>query len=78
MNGDTSAEQSDELLLVGRLVAAQGLRGELRVLPLSDCPERFTRPGSRWLRQPGGAPRAVQLLAGRPLPGKELFVVRLE
>lgn len=69
---------TDELLLVGRLVAPQGLCGELRVLPLSDFPERFTRPGSRWLRPPGGQPRPLQLLAGRPLPGKELFVVRLE
>jgi 16S rRNA processing protein RimM len=69
---------SDELLLVGRLVAPQGLGGELRVLPLSDFPERFTRAGRRWLRRPGGEPRAVQLRGGRPLPGKELFVVRLE
>lgn len=67
-----------ELLVVGRLVAAQGLRGELRVLPLSDFPERFTRPGGRWLRPPRAAARPVRLLAGRRLPGKELFVVRLE
>lgn len=70
--------QSDALLVVGRLVAPQGLRGELRVLPLSDFPERFTRAGQRWLRRPGGEPRAVQLRGGRPLPGKGLFVVRLE
>lgn len=63
---------------VGRLVAAQGLRGELRVLPLSDFPERFTRPGPRWLRSRQGEVLAVQLLCGRQLPGKELFVVRLE
>jgi 16S rRNA processing protein RimM len=65
------------LLEVGRLVAAQGLVGELRVVPLSDFPERFTRPGPRWLRSPRGAIQAVELLAGRQLPGRELFVVRL-
>lgn len=76
----TSHDRTDEqdLLVVGRLVAAQGLRGELRVLPLSDFPERFTRPGQRWLRQSKGQARPVQLVAGRPLPGKELFVIRLE
>ncbi|MCP9926619.1 ribosome maturation factor RimM [Cyanobium sp. CH-040] len=74
----TEARQSDDLLVVGRLVAPQGLRGELRVLPLSDFPERFTRAGRRWLRRPGGEPHVVQLLGGRPLPGRELFVVRLE
>jgi 16S rRNA processing protein RimM len=68
----------EELLLVGRIVAAQGLRGEVRVLPLSDFPERFTKAGPRWLQRREQAPRGVRLLGGRPLPGKELFVVRLE
>jgi len=73
-----------ELLVVGRIVAAQGLKGELRVNPLSDFPERFTKPGRRWLRAGQNrrteAPDAteVQLLHGRQLPGKELFVIRLE
>jgi 16S rRNA processing protein RimM len=68
----------EELLLVGRIVAAQGLKGELRVNPLSDFPERFTRPGRRWLRHRNGPDREIQLLSGRQLPGKELYVVRLE
>jgi 16S rRNA processing protein RimM len=78
---DQPAAQPEELLVVGRLVAAQGLRGELRLLPLSDFPERFTKPGRRWLRranQPAQAPaQAVELRSGRPLPGKDLYVVRL-
>jgi 16S rRNA processing protein RimM len=68
----------EELLLVGRIVAAQGLKGELRVNPLSDFPERFTRPGRRWLRPRNGPVQEIQLLSGRQLPGKELYVVRLE
>jgi 16S rRNA processing protein RimM len=76
--------EEQELLVVGRVVAAQGLRGELRVNPLSDFPERFTRPGRRWLRPAQGRrgeaaeASAVELLSGRQLPGKELFVIRLE
>ena len=73
--GDTLPE---ELMVVGKLVAAQGLKGELRVLPLSDFPERFTRAGRRWLQPRNEAPRPVELRGGRQLPGKELFVVRLE
>ncbi|MCP9849523.1 ribosome maturation factor RimM [Cyanobium sp. Morenito 9A2] len=69
--------EMDEWLMVGKLVAAQGLRGELRVVPRSDFPERFTVPGPRWLRLKEEEPRPVELLAGRQLPGKELFVVRL-
>ncbi|MEI6830678.1 MAG: ribosome maturation factor RimM [Synechococcaceae cyanobacterium ELA445] len=68
----------DDWLMVGKLVSAQGLRGELRVVPRSDFPERFTAAGPRWLRQGGGDARPVELLSGRQLPGKELFVVRLE
>jgi len=76
--------EEQELLVVGRVVAAQGLRGELRVNPLSDFPERFTRPGRRWLRPAQGRrgeaalATEVELLSGRQLPGKELFVIRLE
>jgi 16S rRNA processing protein RimM len=76
--------EEQELLVVGRVVAAQGLRGELRVNPLSDFPERFTRPGRRWLRPAQGrrgetaTAAEVELLSGRQLPGKELFVIRLE
>ena len=75
---DRQAPRQDELLVVGKVVAAQGLKGELRVLPLSDFPERFTRAGQRWLQRRDQAPRAVALKGGRPLPGKELYVVRLE
>lgn len=64
--------------MVGKIVAPQGLRGELRVLPLSDFPERFTKAGPRWLQRRSDMPRPVQLKGGRQLPGKELYVVRLE
>ena len=69
---------ADEFLVVGQVVAAQGLKGEVRILPASDFPQRFTEPGSRWLRRRGHNEQEVQLLNGRQLPGKELFVVRFE
>lgn len=71
-------DTSREWLVVGRVVSAQGLRGELRVLPRSEFPERFTQPGRRWLRHRQEPPRPVQLLTGRQLPGRELYVVRFE
>ena len=75
-----SADQSsdDEWLPVGQLVGAQGLRGELRLNPASDFPERFTEPGPRWLQAKGSTPKEVELLDGRQLPGKSLYVVRLQ
>lgn len=64
---------------VGTIVAPQGLRGELRVYPSSDFPERFTEPGQRWLQQPETASvQTVQLLGGKYLEAKNLYVIRLE
>ena len=74
---DHLSPEGTPLLVVGTLVAAQGLGGELRILPRSDFPERFTQPGPRWLLERQGVPRAVELLGGRQLPGKSLFAVRL-
>ena len=73
-----SAGDPGYLLEVGRLVSAQGLQGELRLNPLSDFPERFTVPGQRWLQGRTGPAKAVTLLSGRQLPGRELYVLRLE
>ncbi|TCD57741.1 ribosome maturation factor RimM [Synechococcus sp. BS56D] len=72
------APQADDWLPVGQVVGVQGLRGELRVNPASDFPERFTVPGTRWLRGRNGAVKGIELMAGRQLPGKSLFVVRFE
>jgi ribosomal 30S subunit maturation factor RimM len=67
-----------EWLEIGRIVAPQGVRGEVRVYPDSDFPERFLTPGERWLRRgPTLAPEAVTLVSGRFLSGKNLYVLRL-
>ncbi|MCT0203105.1 ribosome maturation factor RimM [Synechococcus sp. CS-602] len=76
--GTVAGSEEDEWLVVGRVVGAQGLQGELRMLPRTDFPARFTRPGRRWLRHKRETPRQVQLLSGRQLPGRELFIVRFE
>lgn len=69
---------NDDWLEIGKIVAPQGLKGELRVYPNSDFPERFEEPGQRFLKRPGEAePQPVELLGGRFVPGKGLYVVRL-
>jgi 16S rRNA processing protein RimM len=63
---------------VGKIVGAQGLNGELRIYPLSDFPERFESPGKRWLYAPDGSEAIeVELLSGRYIPHKNLYVVKL-
>ena len=65
-------------LEIGKIVAAQGLKGELRVYPDTDFPQRFEKPGQRWLLRPGQTePEAVKLTSGRYLDGKGLYVITL-
>ncbi len=65
-------------LQIGKIVAAQGLQGELRVYPDSDFPERFVVPGTRWLlRSQNEEPQSVELLHGRYIEGKGLYAIAL-
>ena len=76
---DESIDNQPELLEVGTITSPQGLKGELRVYPDSDFPERFTKAGTRWLRHPHTAAiTQIKLLGGRYLAGKNLYVIKLE
>ena len=75
----TINENQPEFIEVGTITSPQGLKGELRVYPDSDFPERFTKVGTRWLKHPDtGAIKQVKLIGGRQLAGKNLYVVKLE
>lgn len=65
---------SVDWLEIGIIVAAQGLRGELRVKPLTDFPERLIEKGKRRLIAPKGQILEVSLISGRLVPGKSLFI----
>ena len=79
MNDELSTISQPELIEVGTITSPQGLKGELRVYPDSDFPERFTKAGTRWLQHPDTSMlREVQLKGGRHLAGKNLYVIKLE
>jgi 16S rRNA processing protein RimM len=68
-----------DFLEVGKIVAAHGIRGEVRVYPTSDFPERFTEKGERWLLRPtGDEPESIALLKGYFQDGKGMYILRLE
>ncbi|MGG6239246.1 ribosome maturation factor RimM [Nodosilinea sp. AN01ver1] len=73
-----AAATTDEWVEIGRIVAPQGVKGEVRVYPSSDFPERFLEPGDRWLKRPRSlTPEPVKLVRGRYIDGKGLYVVQL-
>lgn len=75
----TLATTTEHFIEIGKIVAPQGLQGELRVYPSTDFPERFLEPGKRWLLSPGQTePRPIELLKGHYLDGKGLYVIKLE
>lgn len=73
-----TATELDEWIEIGKIVAPQGMKGEVRVYPTTDFPDRLISPGTRWLLSPGERePRSVELLQGRYLSNKRLYVVKL-
>ena len=74
-----STAAADDWITVGRIVAAQGMAGEVRVYPESDFPDRFLVAGDRWLRYPGKVePEPIKLKKGRYIPKKNLYIVKFE
>lgn len=76
VNGSMSCK---ELVTIGRIVGAHGIRGELRLLPLTDFPDRFNhmnhlnvyRPnGSFWCR--------LTINSLREHVGKKQFIVGVD
>jgi 16S rRNA processing protein RimM len=68
----------DGWMEIGSIVGAQGIKGEVKVYPNSDFPERFERAGERWLwGSQDLQPRSIQLQKGYEIPGRGLYVVQL-
>ena len=38
-------EENNKWISIGEFIAPQGLKGDIRIKPSSDFPERFTKPG---------------------------------
>ncbi|MFP4133719.1 MAG: ribosome maturation factor RimM [Halothece sp.] len=70
---------TEDLIEIGTIVAPHGIKGEVKVYPDSDFPERFETPGKRWLKRPEFEElELVTLKKGYYLPGKHRYVLTLE
>ena len=70
--------EKDKWMSIGEIVAPQGLRGDLRIKPSSDFPERFTKPGKRWIQKTDELPTEIKLTKGKLIPGKSIYVLSIE
>ena len=64
--------EKDKWMSIGEIVAPQGLRGDIRIKPSSDFPERFTKPGKRWIQKGNEFPIEIKLKKGKLIPGKSM------
>ncbi len=70
--------EKDKWISIGEIVAPQGLRGDIRIKPSSDFPERFTKPGKRWIQKNNELPTEINLRKGTLIPGKSIYVLSIE
>ena len=71
-------KEQDKWMSIGEFVAPQGLKGDIRIKPSSEFPERFTKPGTRWIQKYNELPTEIQLIKGTLIPGKSIYVVSIE
>ena len=71
-------QDQDKWMSIGKIVAPQGLKGDIRLKPSSDFPERFTKPGKRWIQKEQELPTEIQLTKGSLIPGKSIYVLSIE
>ena len=71
-------KEKDKWMTIGEFVAPQGLKGNIRVKPSSDFPERFTDPGKRWIQKANELPTEINLIKGTLIPGKSIYVLTIE
>ena len=70
--------EKDKWMTIGEIVAPQGLKGDIRIKPSSDFPERFTKPGKRWIQKTNESPTEINLIKGTLIPGKTIYVISIE
>ena len=56
-------------IVIGKIVAPIGIRGEVKVVVLTDFPERFDAGNELALKPPKGEPRRVKITGQRPQKG---------
>ncbi|MDR1979162.1 MAG: ribosome maturation factor RimM [Synergistaceae bacterium] len=62
-------------ILIGYISSAHGIKGEVRVVPLTDFPERFRRMGSLDLYSNGAFARTLHVVSVREDEGKGEWIV---
>ena len=70
--------EKNKWMSIGEIVSPQGLKGDIRIKPSSDFPERFTKPGKRWIQKTDELPTEIELKKGTLIPGKSIYVLSIE
>ena len=63
----SSISSTKSWLIIGKIIGFFGIKGELKIFPESDFPDRFTEPGLRWIGSETNEIEEVNLLHGRKI-----------
>lgn len=67
---------SQEFITIGHITRVHGVKGEVRVLPLTDFPERFSILKKVYVLLPEGERRRVEVVSTRP--HKSFFILKFK
>lgn len=77
MSTSSKSKKSDEKISIGYVSSVHGIKGEIRVVPLTDYPERFHEMKSLDLRANGNIVRTLQVTRVREHTGKGEFILEV-
>ncbi len=69
---------ADYTVQVAEVVGAHGIRGEVKVLCMSDVPGRLEQVGEVLVRPRSGAPFLTSIIRARQIPHKRIYILSLE
>ena len=73
---EAKAPPPNQRLIIGEIVAAHGLAGDVRVQPLTDFPERFHELGEVWVAPKSGEPTRRRITRTKRHETKGLLILQ--
>ncbi|MDR1020609.1 MAG: ribosome maturation factor RimM [Synergistaceae bacterium] len=76
MSTSPDASSAPRRVQIGKIVGAHGVKGTLRIHPLTDFPERFLDMGRLYVEKPGKPPRELEVQRASSHDGKGQILVK--
>lgn len=72
------SRSSDDRVVIGRIIGAHGVKGGMKILPLTDYPDRFISMDEISVERPGKPRTVLKVSSIVPQTGKGVFLLNAE